>query len=51
MSRLRLELEAETLVEESVASYRSKLQAAAQEEIHYILKNSEFSDEVVSNSA
>ena len=48
--RLRLELEAETLIEESVASYRSKLQAAAQEEIDYILKNSNFSDEVVSNS-
>jgi hypothetical protein len=49
--RLRLELEAETLIEESVASYRSKLQAAAQEEIDYILKNSNFSDEMVSNSA
>lgn len=47
--RLRLELEAESLIEESLATYRSKLQTAAEEEIDYILKNSAFSDEVKPN--
>ena len=42
--RIRLELEAETLIEQSVSAFRAKLQAAAQEEIEYILKNSHFSD-------
>lgn len=41
--RLRLELEAETLIEDAVNAFRSKLQTAAQEEINYILKNSNFS--------
>ncbi len=42
--RIRLELEAETLIEQSVEAFRAKLQAAAQEEIAYILQNSKFSD-------
>lgn len=40
--RLRLELEAETFIEESVAIFRAKLKAAADEEIRYILKQSHF---------
>ena len=48
--RLRLELEAETQIEQAVTVFRARLHAAAQEEIDYILKNSNFSDEVVSNS-
>ncbi len=40
--RLRLELEAETVIDESVAAFRARLQAAATEEIGYILKNSDF---------
>lgn len=43
--RLRLELEAETLIEQTVAVFRAKLQQASQEEIEYILKNSNFSTE------
>ena len=43
--RLRLELEAETLIEQTVNSFRSKLQNAAKEEIEYILANSKFSSE------
>ena len=43
--RLRLELEAETLIEQTVAVFRTKLQQASQEEIEYILKNSNFSTE------
>ncbi len=38
--RLRLELEAETLIEQTLKSVREKLQSAAQDEIEYILKNS-----------
>lgn len=45
--RIRLELEAENLIEESVTAFRAKLHAAAQEEIEYILKNSKFSDEKI----
>ncbi|WP_353168373.1 hypothetical protein [Acinetobacter sp.] len=41
--RLRLELEAETLIEQAVSSFRSKLQTAAKDEIEYILANSNFS--------
>lgn len=41
--RVRLELEAETRIEEAVQQFRSQLQAAAQEEIEYILKHSQFS--------
>lgn len=40
--RLRLELEAETVIEESVTAFRARLQAAATEEIGYILENSNF---------
>lgn len=40
--RLRLELEAETVIEESVAAFRARLRAAATEEIGYILKDSNF---------
>lgn len=43
--RLRLELEAETLIEQAVSSFRTKLQTAATEEIAYILKHSKFSAE------
>lgn len=43
--RVRLELEAESLIEQAVTVFRAKLHALAQDEIDYILKNSEFSDE------
>ena len=43
--RLRLELEAETQIEQAVTVFRARLHAAAQEEIDYILKNSSFSKE------
>jgi hypothetical protein len=42
--RLRLELEAETLIEQAVTTFRSKLHTLAQDEIDYILKNSDFSN-------
>lgn len=45
--RIRLELEAENLIEESITAFRAKLHSAAQEEIEYILKNSKFSDEKI----
>lgn len=45
--RVRLELEAESLIEQAVTVFRAKLHAAAQEEIEYILKNSNFSDEKI----
>lgn len=38
--RLRLELEAENLIEESVQSFTAKLKIAAEDEISYILKQS-----------
>ena len=38
--RLRLELEADGLIEQAVTVFRAKLHTAAQEEIEYILKNS-----------
>lgn len=43
--RLRLELEAETWIEKAVQDFRAKLKAASDEEIAYILKNSQFSKE------
>lgn len=43
--RLRLELEAETLIEQALSDLRTKLQNAAKEEIKYILENSNFSAE------
>ena len=43
--RVRLELEAEGLIEQAVTVFRAKLHALAQDEIDYILKNSKFSDE------
>lgn len=43
--RVRLELEAESLIEQAVTVFRAKLHALAQDEIDYILKNSKFSDE------
>lgn len=43
--RVRLELEAEGLIEQAVTVFRAKLHALAQDEIDYILKNSEFSNE------
>lgn len=44
--RLRLELEAETFIEQAVNDFRAKLKAASDEEIAYILKNTHFSDQV-----
>ena len=49
--RIRLELEAETQIEQALAAFRAKLQAAAQEEIDYILKNSGFSSEIAENKS
>lgn len=43
--RVRLELEAENLIDQAVTVFRAKLHALAQDEIEYILKNSQFSDE------
>ncbi len=43
--RVRLELEAESMIEQAVTVFRAKLHAIAQDEIEYILKNSQFSDE------
>lgn len=43
--RVRLELEAEELIEQAVTVFRAKLHAVAQDEIAYILKNSEFSED------
>jgi len=43
--RVRLELEAENLIEQAVTVFRAKLHALAQDEIEYILKDSKFSDE------
>ena len=43
--RVRLELEAESMIEQAVTVFRAKLHAIAQDEIEYILKNSKFSDE------
>ena len=42
--RVRLELEAEGLIEQAVTVFRAKLHALAQDEIEYVLKNSDFSD-------
>ena len=44
--RLRLELEAEVSIEDAVNAFRLKLQAAAKEEIDYMLANSKFSAEI-----
>ena len=41
--RLRLELEAETIIEESVEAFQARLKNAAQEEIDLLLTNSRFS--------
>ena len=49
--RIRLELEAETQIEQALAAFRAKLQAAAQEEIDYILNNSDFSSEIPENKS
>lgn len=49
--RVRLELEAETQIEMAVSDFRAKLKAAAQEEIDYILDNSNFSTESTSSQA
>nr|WP_218949849.1 MULTISPECIES: hypothetical protein [unclassified Acinetobacter] len=42
--RLRLELEAETVIEQTINTLREKLRAAAKEEIDYILKNSDLAE-------
>ena len=47
--RIRLELEAETQIEQAVSAFRHKLQVTAQEEITYILENSHFSNETPKN--
>lgn len=44
--RLRLELEAETVIEQTINALREQMRVAAQEEIDYILKNLEFSEQV-----
>ncbi|MGE8572365.1 MAG: cell division protein BlhA [Acinetobacter amyesii] len=49
--RVRLELEAETQIEMAVSDFRAKLKTAAQEEIDYILENSNFSTESTSSQA
>ena len=49
--RIRLELEAESQIEQALAAFRAKLQAAAQEEIDYILNNSDFSSEIAENKS
>ncbi|ALH94593.1 cell division protein BlhA [Acinetobacter equi] len=38
--KIRLELEADTLIEQTVQAFRAKLHAAAQDEIAYLLENS-----------
>ncbi|MFV5405269.1 MULTISPECIES: hypothetical protein [unclassified Acinetobacter] len=43
--RLRLELEAEAVIEQTVNALREKMRAAAKEEIEYIIQNSEFSEQ------
>ncbi|TCB52018.1 hypothetical protein E0H80_04505 [Acinetobacter sp. ANC 4779] len=43
--RLRLELEAENLIEQAVTVFRAKLHQASQDEIDYILKDSDLSTE------
>lgn len=43
--RIRLELEAESLIEQAVTVFRAKLHTATQEEIEYILKSSKFSNQ------
>lgn len=45
--RVRLELEAESLIEQAVTVFRAKLHALAQDEIDYILKDCKFSDEKI----
>jgi len=42
--QLRLKLEAETVIEQTVNALREKLRAAAKEEIDYILKNSDLAE-------
>lgn len=43
--RIRLELEAENLIEQAITTFRAKLHLLANEEIDYILKHSQFSHE------
>ncbi|WP_445114686.1 cell division protein BlhA [Acinetobacter sp. WZC-1] len=42
--KLRLELEAEALIEQTVAAFRTRLQSVADEEISYMLKNADNSE-------
>ena len=42
--KVRLELEAESLIEQAITVFRAKLHTIAQDEINYILKNGSFSD-------
>lgn len=48
--RLRLELEAETLIEQAVTVFRARLHQASKEEIDYVLSHSNFSDQPPSQS-
>lgn len=43
--RVRLELEAEQLIEQAVTVFRAKLHTSAQEEIEYLIKTSELSSD------
>ncbi|WOE30679.1 MULTISPECIES: hypothetical protein [unclassified Acinetobacter] len=45
--KIRLELEADTLIEQAVTIFRAKLHSAAQEEIEYILKSA---DQIIDTS-
>lgn len=49
--RLRLELEAETLIEQAVTVFRARLHQASKEEIDYVLSHSNFSDQPPSQSS
>lgn len=49
--RLRLELEAETLIEQAVTVFRARLHQASKEEIDYVLSHSNFSDQTPSQSS
>ena len=49
--RLRLEREAETLIEQAVTVFRARLHQASKEEIDYVLSHSNFSDQPPSQSS
>ena len=49
--RLRLELDAETLIEQALTVFRARLHQASKEEIDYVLSHSNFSDQPPSQSS